>query len=101
MCGKDTFEMLVSSSSMNVAIVTVSAIAHGLCAGGATGLCVGGDSPPDTLRGGVTAAIPKAPPTFQDAADAQDPAPVRAGSSLATAVLLLRSCRSHSQTATG
>ena len=33
MCGSETFAMLVSSSSMNVAIVTVSAIAHGLCAG--------------------------------------------------------------------
>ena len=32
MCGSETFEMLVSSSSMNVAIVTTSAIAHGLCA---------------------------------------------------------------------
>src|SRR5271170_4638890 len=30
MCGRDTFAMLVSSTSMNVAIVTTSAIAHGL-----------------------------------------------------------------------
>jgi hypothetical protein len=30
MCGKLTFAMLVSSTSMNVASVTVSAIAHGL-----------------------------------------------------------------------
>src|SRR6185437_2067103 len=33
MCGSETFEMLVSSNSMNVAIVTVSAMAHGLCLG--------------------------------------------------------------------
>jgi hypothetical protein len=31
MCGKETFAMLVSSTSMNVAIVTTSAITHGFC----------------------------------------------------------------------
>jgi hypothetical protein len=31
MCGSETFAMLVSSTSMNVAIVTTSAMAHGLC----------------------------------------------------------------------
>ena len=30
MCGKDTLAMEVSSTSMKVAIVTVSAISHGL-----------------------------------------------------------------------
>ena len=30
MCGSDTLAMLVSSTSMNVAIVTTSAMAHGL-----------------------------------------------------------------------
>ena len=30
MCGRETFAMLVSSTSMNVAIVTTSAIAQGL-----------------------------------------------------------------------
>src|SRR5580765_4612004 len=33
MCGSDTLAMLVSSSSMKVAIVTVMAISHGLIAG--------------------------------------------------------------------
>ena len=31
MCGKETLAMLVSSTSMNVAIVTTSAITQGLC----------------------------------------------------------------------
>ena len=30
MCGSETLAMLVSSTSMNVAMVTTSAIAHGL-----------------------------------------------------------------------
>jgi TetR/AcrR family transcriptional repressor of nem operon len=37
MWGSDTFAMLVSSSSMNVAIVTVMAINHGLTGGAGTG----------------------------------------------------------------
>ena len=34
MCGSETLAMLVSSTSMNVASVTVSAMIHGLTAGG-------------------------------------------------------------------
>src|SRR5689334_16260291 len=33
MCGSDTFATLVSSTSMNVAIVTTMATVHGLCRG--------------------------------------------------------------------
>jgi hypothetical protein len=46
MCGSDTFAMLVSSSSMNVAIVTVIAINQGLMAGAETsgGTDVAGES---------------------------------------------------------
>jgi hypothetical protein len=37
MCGSETFAMLVSRTSMNVASVTVNAIAHGLRGSRATG----------------------------------------------------------------
>src|SRR5438046_10648374 len=50
MCGKATFAMLVSSTSINVAMVTVRAMAHGLCLGchTASGAIV---------RGGLCAAV--------------------------------------------
>src|SRR5579863_3641956 len=34
MCGSETFATEVSSTSMNVAVMTAMAMSHGLCAGG-------------------------------------------------------------------
>src|SRR5579863_2693753 len=42
MCGSATFAMLVSSTSMKVARVTVSAMIHGLCFGAQGSACCGG-----------------------------------------------------------
>src|SRR5580704_5022302 len=92
MCGSETFEMLVSSSSMNVAIVTVSAIAHRLCAG-TPAPC---DSPCElggaAVRDEISAAIPLARPTFQDADGGQGPGRTRVRFVPAAAALPLHSC---------
>jgi hypothetical protein len=45
MCGSDTLAIDVSSTSMNVASVTVSAITHGLCFG--FHICWAAAWPPD------------------------------------------------------
>src|SRR5580700_11236209 len=66
-CGSATLAMLVSSTSMNVAMVTTSAIAHGLCfarqiSGGAGGAV-------NTEEFELFVVGPTAPPTYRDAAD--------------------------------
>src|SRR5216683_6240591 len=101
MCGRETFEMLVSSSSMNVAIVTTSAIAHGLCAGLSEGAWSGAAATCAFVRLAPNAAIPWVPPTFRDAADAQGPARGRTRFAPAGAARLLRSCRLRFRRAEG
>ncbi len=58
MCGSETLDMLVSSNSMNVASVTVSAIAHMLCVRGTRELGAAGTSSLATALAEVNAAIP-------------------------------------------
>src|SRR5438105_12487014 len=62
MCGNETLAMLVSSTSMNVASVTVKAIAHGLWRG------VQCSSPSQLIAGGRWA-----PPTCPGAAGGAGP----------------------------
>ncbi len=52
MCGRDTLATEVSSTSMNVAMLTVMAISHGLCFG-TQGCSVNGASPQETESTGV------------------------------------------------
>src|SRR5579862_7604814 len=73
MCGRETLAMLVSSTSMNVASVTVSAINHGLMSGG-TYTCLAGS----VAAASLIAARPWAPPTFLSAAGDLDSARDRA-----------------------
>src|SRR5580698_9778670 len=75
MCRRETLEMLVSSSSMNVAIVTVRAMAHNLRAAIFAGAAAISVLPAD--RCSASAAILWARPTFPDASDALDPGPGR------------------------
>src|SRR5580704_19542931 len=96
MCGSETFEMLVSSSSMNVAIVTTSAIAHGLCAD-----LLAGASAVEIIRGAAIAAILWAPLTCRDAADDRDPVLGRTQFAPAGAAPPSRSCRSRFRPAAG
>src|SRR5262249_55944599 len=99
MCGSETLEMLVSSSSMNVAIVTVSAIAHRLRVGSALGAAE--TFGPTAALAGVTGAILMARLTFPDAASDRDLARAQRGSSRGGAAPPLRSCQSRSQGAEG
>src|SRR5271163_1388672 len=99
MWGSETFEMLVSSNSMNVAIVTVSAIAHSLCLTCAPGAPAGGGGA--AIADEIAAAILLAPLTFRDAADAQDPGRGRTRSEPAGVAPPLRSSRLHSRRAGG
>src|ERR1700732_3279631 len=101
MCGRGTFEILVSSSSMNVAIVTVSAIAHGLYPCVAKGSWAGNDSRLDALCLAVSAAIPLARLTFRDATDGPGLPLAQRGFSQAAAAQPLRNCLSHSLEAEG
>src|SRR5271167_5154171 len=48
MCGSATLAMLVSSTSMNVASVTVNAMIHGLCFGAQGRACAGGGAASNT-----------------------------------------------------
>src|SRR5260370_44513 len=72
MGGSATLEMLVSSNSMNVAIVTGSAIAHRLRPGSALG--TGDASALNADRAGAIAAIRSAPLTLPDATWHEGPA---------------------------
>src|SRR5262249_3004557 len=90
--------MLVSSSSINVAIVTVNAIAQGLwltCTEPAAGIGLA------VICDFVTAALTSARLTIPESTDGGDPALGRIGFSQAAAAPLSRSFRSRSQREAG
>src|SRR5260370_22016828 len=99
MCGSETLEMLVSSNSMNVAIVTVSAIAHRLRAGSALG--AGEASALNAVRAGAIAAIQSAPLPFPDATGDLGPAHDRTEFGPGAAAPPSRNSRSRSRQAVG
>src|SRR5258708_2658034 len=99
MCGSETLEMLVSSNSMKVAIVTVSAIAHRLRAGSALGAAEA--SALNAVRAGAIAAIRSAPLTFPDATGDSGPARDRTEFEPGAAAPLSRNSRSRSRQAVG
>src|ERR1700722_14443028 len=101
MCGRETFEMLVSSNSMKVAIVTVSAIAQGLYAGLGEGSWSDAGATRAATRDALNAAISWAPPTFRDATDAPDPGRGRSRFAAADVGPPSRSCRWHSRPEAG